>query len=175
MSVKSVPLFIWKMTLMPFWGFHTDTTVFPIHICLQNKFTLEIENVLQLETLPACQIWQKNMPPFAWTASTIGFHASTCSFVQIQGILLYLAMHTGNIVSFRDSYDNEMEHCVFWLQEAKKDTTHTPRSCIWNCSSFSNEKTSFGCSLFIIQYGVRLGDTTEGFLPCQWCMNHPKK
>jgi hypothetical protein len=29
------------------------------------RFILEISNILQLETLPACQIWQKNIPPFA--------------------------------------------------------------------------------------------------------------
>ena len=43
-----------------------------------------------LETLPTCQIWQKMMPPLAWTASTIGFHASTCSLVHIPGVSWYL-------------------------------------------------------------------------------------
>lgn len=37
-----------------------------------------------LETLPTCQIWQKMMPPLSWTASTIGFHAFTCSLVLFQ-------------------------------------------------------------------------------------------
>ena len=39
-----------------------------------------------LEALPACQSWQKKMPPFSWTASTTGFHASTCSFLHIPGV-----------------------------------------------------------------------------------------
>lgn len=47
-------------------------------------------NLPVLETLPTCQIWQKKTPPFSWTASTIGFHASTCSWVQIPGVSLYL-------------------------------------------------------------------------------------
>jgi hypothetical protein len=38
-----------------------------------------------LETLPTCQIWQKKIPPLRWTASTMCFHASTCSCVQMPG------------------------------------------------------------------------------------------
>lgn len=38
------------------------------------------------DALPTCQIWQKNIPPFACTASTTGFQASTCALVQIPGV-----------------------------------------------------------------------------------------
>lgn len=48
------------------------------------------KNILWSEHLPGCQSWQKKMPPFAWTASTIGFHASICSFDHIPGLFLNL-------------------------------------------------------------------------------------
>jgi hypothetical protein len=37
-------------------------------------------------TRPTCQSWQKNTAPFWWTASTMGFQASTCSVVQTPGV-----------------------------------------------------------------------------------------
>jgi len=43
----------------------------------------------QAITLPTCQIWQKKMPPLRWTAWTMGFHASTCSGVQMPGVSGY--------------------------------------------------------------------------------------
>jgi hypothetical protein len=42
------------------------------------------------ETRPTCQIWQKKMAPLSFTAFTIGFHASHCSFVKIPGVWGYL-------------------------------------------------------------------------------------
>lgn len=32
-----------------------------------------------------CQSWQMMRPPASWTASVTGFHASTCSALQIPG------------------------------------------------------------------------------------------
>jgi hypothetical protein len=143
------------------------------------KFILEISNILQLETLPACQIWQKNMPPLAWTASTIGFHASTCSFLQIPGVFSYLATHTETsscleITQLVDCAKNETKHYAL-LIVAGSQKGYARLSCIWNSSSFSNQETPFGCSLFIIQCGMRLSNAIEGSLPCQWCKNYPKQ
>ena len=36
---------------------------------------------------PTCHSWQKNTAPFALTALTMGFHASTCSSVKMPGVL----------------------------------------------------------------------------------------
>ena len=122
--VESV-LLLKKMIFMHAWGLCADNELCYQYICFENNFISGIANILQLETLPACQIWQKNMPPFSWTASTIGFHASTCSFVQMPGTLLYLAMHiyTNTVVLFRTtlSCDNEIvEICILQLHEDKK-------------------------------------------------------
>jgi hypothetical protein len=64
-------------------------------VCVQAY--IRLVNLLLLDTLPTCQIWQKNIPPFPRTPLTIGFHASTCFFVQIPGVSLYLECIQGNM------------------------------------------------------------------------------
>ena len=39
------------------------------------------------EARPTCHSWQKKTAPFAFTAATMGFHASTCSSVKMPGVL----------------------------------------------------------------------------------------
>lgn len=68
------------------WQFYQIMRVllsFPLKIITTN-------NKPRFEIRPACQSWQKKIPPLAWTSATIGFHASTCSFVHIPGVCLYL-------------------------------------------------------------------------------------
>uniref|UniRef100_A0A2P2MHL9 Uncharacterized protein MANES_18G120400 n=1 Tax=Rhizophora mucronata TaxID=61149 RepID=A0A2P2MHL9_RHIMU len=46
-------------------------------------------------------------------------------------------------------------------------------SSIRNPSCFSDEETSFSCSLRVIQDGMWLRDILEGSTPCQWRQDNP--
>ena len=54
------------------------------------KIGLEILGHPCLKSSPYAKSDKKKIPPLAWTTSTIGFHASTCSFVHMPGVCGYL-------------------------------------------------------------------------------------
>ena len=81
------------LTLMPICSFPAwQRSKSPIHLARGQANTRDSKHA---EALPACQIWQKKTPPLAWTASTIGFHASSCCSVQIPAISWYIKRCTG--------------------------------------------------------------------------------
>lgn len=70
------------------------------------------------ETLPTCQIWQKKTAPLVCTASTMGFHASVCSFVHIPGVLGYL---TSNKIGFLVTRDYQNRSSLVFTKIHRRD------------------------------------------------------
>ncbi len=70
-----------------------------------NNTVLPAANALVCEARPTCQSWQKKTAPLAFTASTMGFQAATCSSVKMPGVL-------GSL----DSTLKPLHHCVGYAQ-----------------------------------------------------------
>ena len=132
---------------------------------------------------PTCQSWQKNTAPSAFTALTMGFHASTCSSEKMPGVFgslrssapvrLSLSVciaawvcHSISNASMRGCYnraacfEQQRPSCSLGIRRA-------PEAAARRAGALGKHERALACSLRVVLSGGRLRHSPSGAGPGQ--------